>query len=347
MLLSLALIILLLSVEALLPKQGILLFSTPIDFDPANVTFRNEVEWQVRLFDVRSGRWLPVYVYRKTQFASAFYWSSDGRHIAGGPMNVGTVVLDVYRKDLPFTVKGYALAWSYAGNQFATMNSDNGNYHAYIGSADGTDLHRLDTPLKNNMYPSWSPDNHHIAVADEKTFSIFTINLDTGEPKQLTSSGSLNDWDRNPVWSPDGQSIAYLRSLSGPRTLLIMDASNGETLLSYSNPNLSIGRAFWSPDSRYIAFIATNRATNIDDLYILDTLQAGTIRKLIDNVYYVYNVSWEMWSPDGRYIAFSHMSQTANGQPAPAPELNLVEVATGNITKIADMAAAYPVWQPP
>ncbi len=350
LILTLVIIMLLWGVEAVLPKQGILLFSTPIDFAPAHVTFRNEVEWQTRLFDVRTGIWLPVYVYRKTLLASAFHWSPDGHHIAGSPMNVGSVVVDVYRKDLPFTVdKGYTLAWSYAGDQFAVMKSENGNYHAYIGKADGSDLKRLDTTLKNNMFPSWSPDDSQIAVVDEKSFSIYTINLNSGEPKQLTSSGSINDWDRMPVWSPDGQSMAYVQSVHtadhNGNTLLVVDMVHGQTRFKYENSVIT-SRAFWSPDSRYIAFIAAQKDKNEDDLYILDTLQGGSVHKLIDNVYYVYDVPWEMWSPDGRYIAFSHMAQTANHQPTPAAELNLVEVATGSIIKIADVAAAFPVWQP-
>ncbi len=346
--LALALILLVLVVTELAPKQGVLLFSTPVDFSPPNITFQNEIEWQVRLFDVRTGFSLPVYVYRKSTFAGTFHWSPDSLHIAGNPMNIGTVVVDVYGKNPPFIVdKGYELAWSRKGDRFATMISENGNYHAYIGTADGKDLYRLETPLKNNMYPSWSADDHQIVVSDQTTFSIYTVNLDSGEPKQLTSSGSQQDWDRKQAWSPDGKSIAYLNSLSNKKTLIIIDAENGETRLSYSNPDLLLGRAFWSPDSRYIAFIAANKATNKDDLFILDTSQQETVRKLIDNVYYVYDVPWEMWSPDGRYIAFSPATQTSNHLPVPAQELYLVELATGMITKIADVAAAYPMWQPP
>lgn len=279
--------------------------------------------------------------------ASPFHWSPDGRHIAGSPMNMGSVVLDVYRKHPPFIVdKGYALAWSNKGDRFATMKSENGNYHTYIGSVDGSIFERLETPLKNHMYPTWSSDDHQIAVSDQTSFSIFTINLDSGEAKQITSSGSTKDWDQKPVWSPDGKAIAYIHSLSTTKSLVIIDSKNGQTLLSYSNPNMLLGRAFWSPDSRYIAFIANDKATNIDAMYILDTLQTKTVHKLIDNVYYVYDVPWQMWSPDGRYIAFSPNTRASNNQPIPARELYIVEVATGSITKIAEVAAAYPMWQP-
>jgi Tol biopolymer transport system component len=347
--LALVLLLLVLVVAELTPKQGVLIFSSPADFAHPNTTVRNEVEWQVILFDVRTGFSLPVYKYRNAIFARTFHWSPDGHHIAGSPMNIGTVVVDVYRKDLPFIVdKGYVFAWSRKGDRFAIMLSENGNYHAYIGTVDGKELDRLETPLKNSLYPSWSADDRQIAFGDQTTFSIYTVNLHSGEPKQLTTSGSIQDWDQKPVWSPDGKSIAYLHhSVSKTNTLVIIEVENGETLLSYSNPNLRLGRAFWSPDSRYIAFVASNKATNKDDLYILDTSQQGTVRKLIDNVYYVYDVPWEMWSPDGRYIAFSPSTQTSNHQPVPAEELYLVEVATGMITKIADVAAAYPMWQPP
>jgi dipeptidyl aminopeptidase/acylaminoacyl peptidase len=71
-----------------------------------------------------------------------------------------------------------------------------------------------------NSSPAWSPDGRAIAFTSSRSVDsdgrpnedIYVVNLDGGEPRQLTTNRST---DRTPVFSPDGQSLYFVSNRGG------------------------------------------------------------------------------------------------------------------------------------
>ena len=106
-----------------------------------------------------------------------------------------------------------------------------------------------------------SPDGKTIVFSGVKNFmqeggkqwevDIFTIAIDGGKPKQLTTSGKLQD--RFPAWSPDGNYIAFIRpQLIGnePVMQIYTISKEGENLRKLTDESHKIAWApiDWSPE---------------------------------------------------------------------------------------------------
>jgi WD40-like Beta Propeller Repeat len=75
--------------------------------------------------------------------------------------------------------------------------------------------------------PDISPDGKMVAFAGLRNAiaDIFTIDLDTGEIKDLTNDAF---GDYSPTWAPDGKSIVYLARVSGNDKLFRIDLPSGK-----------------------------------------------------------------------------------------------------------------------
>jgi Tol biopolymer transport system component len=209
---------------------------------------------------------------------------------------------------------------------------------------DGENLHRLTTDQEGDLHPAWSPDSSQIAF--NRDSSLYLINVDGTNDHRLVLTGNR---DRSPVWSPDGSQIAFSTQISTSQRsgsyIALMKADGSEISLLAPDVSPIQGSPSWSPDGHYLAFVASTN--NVDGIFVVDMWQRSPPRKLVDNVYYIYHERWNMWSPDGSEIAFSQASTPVSGKNMhPVDGLYLVDVASGNIRKIDDMAAAFPVWQP-
>jgi hypothetical protein len=75
--------------------------------------------------------------------------------------------------------------------------------------------------------PDISPDGRTVAFAGLRNAvgDIFTIDLETGEIKNLTND---NFGDYGPTWAPDGKSIVYIARVSGNDKLFRLDLASGK-----------------------------------------------------------------------------------------------------------------------
>ncbi|MEM6763337.1 MAG: S9 family peptidase [Bacteroidota bacterium] len=166
-----------------------------------------------------------------------------------------------------------------------------------------------DTPALMEKNPRFSPDGKHIAYT--RAHNLFTMNLATGEERQLTKDG--NDLIYN-GWS----SWVYM-----------------EEILRRSSHYAAF---WWSPDSKKLAFlqfddrevptftitgadgvhgeIETQRYPKAGDnnpgvkLGVVD-IESGTLNWMDTNESLEYT-AWPSWTPDGKELTFQQMNRGQN-----------------------------------
>ncbi|HEX7964503.1 MAG TPA: S9 family peptidase [Gammaproteobacteria bacterium] len=178
----------------------------------------------------------------------------------------------------------------------------------------------------------------------ERRTHLFLLDMDGGEPKQLTSGA--HD-ELLPAFSPDGKSIAYVtkRGADPDRSddwdvYVIPAAGGAERQLTHSpeadgNPDWESPPA-WSPDGKSIAYLHGGPAKEIE--YAADSLAViaaagGEPRVLTAKL--DRNVYSPQWSTDGRRILV-RLEQDRH------TVLAQVDAASGNLTELSGMEGTLP-----
>ena len=113
---------------------------------------------------------------------------------------------------------------------------------------------------------SYSPDGKYLAVADAaaagEPFSIFLLEIETGEKQRLTFPPAASVGDDSPAFSPDGRTLAFARLMAGGRDIYVVPVTGGElrqlTWESTVRPGSFTDGLAWTPDGLEIVF-ASNR----------------------------------------------------------------------------------------
>jgi dipeptidyl aminopeptidase/acylaminoacyl peptidase len=223
--------------------------------------------------------------------------------------------------------------------------------------------------------PRVSPDgsrvlytvNEAVMAPDKSEFvtQIWVANVATKQSMQLTFGEKSST---NPKWSPDGKWIAFTSNRKDNKNQLYrlsMDGGEAEPLTEVKS---AVGNFEWSPDGRHIAFTMTDAKTEEEEkndkgkndfrwvdenlkmarLYVVpvqkDANGKRDPRKLTTGNYQVGAFDW---APDSSRIAFSH-SKSANANDWPTADASIVDVASGNVTVLANTAAAEdsPMYSP-
>jgi Tol biopolymer transport system component len=151
--------------------------------------------------------------------------------------------------------------------------------------------------------------------------NLYTIPIEGGKPKQITSGGR----PCYPCWSPDGRWIAYLNvEIIGDekRTATVFkiprDGGEAQKIMTESASVTEAGLD-WSPDGKTIAYFSKKADTPAGTLNLIP-VDGGEPRELcrVQNVNAQNDVSW---SPDGQNIAFVSRGKiwvvpAAGGEPA-------------------------------
>ena len=193
---------------------------------------------------------------------------------------------------------------------------------------DGSGKRQLSFPPMQVGLPQWSPDGTRIAFsghAPGKTFQLYVVSAEGGDPEQLTSGGS-DKYDAN--WSPDGDSLAFggnpftLRSSDAPaihminlKTRQITDISGSAKLYS---PR-------WSPDGRYLL------AMTID---FRQVVLYNVAQQKWEDLVTKFQPSYPAWSHDGKCVYF------ANPYGDPKEPVYRICLSGRNLEHIVDLSDA-------
>lgn len=194
------------------------------------------------------------------------------------PKNAQEVVIFSFEED------GYAHLFAYIPNKLALTRITSGNW--------------------DDITPAPSPDGSKIAFASNRNgyWDLYTMNLSTGETKQLTDTP---DYEGSPTFSPDGSFIAF-ESYNGDNLDIVVGPSdkplnNAERLTTSSASDHSPA---WAPDGRHIAFISDGDVILAD----LDKTDSNRFKNLSNTD--LAAESHPVWSPDGKKLAWASSATT-------------------------------------
>lgn len=201
---------------------------------------------------------------------------------------------------------------------------DDKRQHLFVMNADGTNPRNV-TPGDRDAVPTsstfsagddydFSPDGKELAYTAtpipvrEEAWStnhdIYTVNLETGERKQITTNLAADGFPR---YSPDGKYLAYrAQSRAGFEAdrwqLMLLDRSTGKTKNITPNFDTNVEAFTWSADSKMIYTAAEEKANTPLWSISID----GTIKKIVDNAtHHDENIS-----ADGKMLVFTRQTLT-------------------------------------
>ncbi len=160
-----------------------------------------------------------------------------------------------------------------------------------------------------SFWHGWTPDGKTLAYCAERNgnFDIYTIGVDGGTEKRLTSTEGLDD---GPDYSPDGRYIYFNSYRTGHMQIWRMgaDGSNPEQLTTDDNSNWF---AHPSPDNNwivYIAYTSDEKQAHLFGKNVKLRLMNPKTKAIKDLTPVFYGgqgtINVPSWSPDSQKIAF-------------------------------------------
>jgi TolB protein len=220
-----------------------------------------------------------------------------------------------------FTIPGCSHV-NQKGDRILYLSGDGIYKHFRIMDSDGGNDRMINTGLKDDGCPKWSPDGNKVLfISDNGTegeyykYNIYIWDMETFQLSQITFGDNAL---RGASWSPDGRQIVYASDPSYLERddLYIMNADGTGVRQITSGETADIDPA-WSPDGKYIVYSSAiadpieRRINENYDIFIL-TLAGGDTKRLgneavFDFVYYPPPPRdfGPVWSPNGKKIAFS------------------------------------------
>ena len=151
-------------------------------------------------------------------------------------------------------------AWSPTGRQLAFAADLDGDLELWVMrnandvlSGAAPDLFQLTRNSAQDSYPTWSPDETHLAFQSDRTgdWDIWQIRIDASDEKQVYRSLAN---ETRPNWSPDGKRILFLSDQGGNvRTAFALSLQDGD-LTEISRPGVPIEHVDWSPDGSALVY---------------------------------------------------------------------------------------------
>ena len=129
----------------------------------------------------------------------------------------------------------------------------------------------------SNSAPAWSADGNGLAatLSRDGGSQLYRIDLNGGEPRRLTQSGSINT---EPAFSPDGSALFFVSDRGGSPQIYRMPVQGGPAERVTFSGTYNISPAV-SPDGRWLAYVS--RTGGAFRLHLME-LSSGQVTALTD-----------------------------------------------------------------
>ncbi|MFZ4288976.1 Tol-Pal system beta propeller repeat protein TolB [Variovorax sp. HJSM1_2] len=195
----------------------------------------------------------------------------------------------------------------------------------WVADADGENSQTALASPEPIISPAWSPDGLRIAYVsfESRKPVIYVHEVASGRRRLIANFRGSNS---APAWSPDGRSLAVTLSRDGGSQLYTIDANGGEPRRLMQSSGIDTEPAY-APDGRTIYFVSDRGGA--PQIYKVSSSGGNPERVSFSGA---YNISPTV-SPDGRWLAY--VSRVNGG----SFKLQLMELATGNVTALTDTSA--------
>jgi hypothetical protein len=240
-------------------------------------------------------------------------WSRDGKFFlynSGGkiytlPVGGGSPQLI----NTGFAVKcnnDHGISWD--GKELViSHHAEDGKSLIYIVPISGGEP-KLVTKFGPSYWHGWSPDDKTLAYCAERKgeFDVYTISVNGGEEKRLTSTPGLDD---GPEYSPDGKFIYFNSVRTGQMKIWRMKPDGSEQVQFTPTDNYGDWFAHPSPDNKWIAFVSYDKSieghpANKNVVVRLMSTSGGESKIIATLFGGQGTMNVHSWSPDSKQFAF-------------------------------------------
>jgi Tol biopolymer transport system component len=205
--------------------------------------------------------------------------------------------------------------------------------------------------VAEDLDPSFSPDGRLLVFRGERNgrTGLWQLNLDAGDPRQLTQLSNRDGYDGNAAWSPDGQVIAFTRAIPldspngrGRCVIMLREVATGVTReLSIADlPSPFVNDASWTKNGKEIAFVTRMaQSPRGGRVWIVPTAGGHAHPVTEKNVQALAPV----FSPDDRFLAYfapdgngrmQVWKQEISSNTTPQPPIRMTNHADVTATRI-------------
>ena len=271
----------------------------------------NKIESSLEIYDLKTDK--RKVVFKSKEHFEAPNWSKDGKMLVYNSLGkIFTIPVQGGKPELMNT--GFAQKCnndhgiSPDGNQFVISHHEeaSGKSMIYTLPMSGGEP-TLITKNAPSYWHGWSPEGKSLAYCAERNgeYDIYTIDVNGGEEKKLTSAKGLDD---GPDYSPDGKFIYFNSVRSGKMKIWKMKTDGSDqTQVTFDKYNDWFAHP--SPDGKWLVFVSyepevEGHPANKNVKIRIMPVNGGKIKALFSLFGGQGTINVPSWSPDSEKFAF-------------------------------------------